>query len=85
MNKPTIVYEAGESMRFDTYAIEVGIRGIKNILAELGMLPKSMQRSTTLHLNSTKWIRASRAGMFIPEIDNGSKVKRAQVLGILEN
>jgi predicted deacylase len=83
MNKPTIVYEAGESMRFDTYAIEVGIRGIKNILAELGMLPKSMQRSTTLHLNSTKWIRASRAGMFIPEIDNGSKVKRAQVLGMI--
>lgn len=81
MNKPAIVYEAGESMRFDEQAIETGITGIQNVLVELGMLAKRKKSIKTTHFESIKWVRASRAGMFIPKIKNGSAVSKGQVLG----
>ncbi|RNC92212.1 MAG: succinylglutamate desuccinylase/aspartoacylase family protein [Allomuricauda sp.] len=83
LNKPTIVYEAGESMRFDDQAIERGIAGIQNVLSKLGMLPKAKKMPKSNHLESTKWVRSSRAGMFIPEIHNGSKITKGQVLGMI--
>ncbi|MEM9646953.1 MAG: succinylglutamate desuccinylase/aspartoacylase family protein [Bacteroidota bacterium] len=82
---PTIVFEAGESMRFDENSIEVGIRGVHNVLADLGMLPKnsSSKKRRTIHLERKRWVRASRAGMFIPEVENGKKVAKGQTLGLL--
>ncbi len=81
MQKPTIVYEAGESMRFDEHAIEAGIHGIYNVLASLEMLPEMKTKTSSVHFESTKWIRASRAGMFIPEIGNGDQVTKGQIIG----
>ena len=37
----------------------------------------------TIHLDTRKWIRASRAGMFIPEIENGAAISKGQVLGVI--
>ena len=81
MGKPTIVYEAGESMRFDARAIETGITGIQNVLSGLGMLPNKKRSPKTKYLENTKWIRASRAGMFIPETKNGTMVLKGEILG----
>ncbi len=36
--KPVIVFEAGESMRFDDFAIQQGISGILRVFVRLGML-----------------------------------------------
>ena len=85
MNKPIIVYEAGESMRFDEFAMEIAINGIKNVLHSFNMLPKleSSKETTKIHFDTTKWIRASRAGMFIPKISNGVAIKKGDVLGML--
>ena len=85
MNKPIIVYEAGESMRFDEFAMEIAINGIKNVLYSFNMLPKleSSKETTKIHFDTTKWIRASRAGMFIPKISNGLAIKKGDVLGML--
>lgn len=85
MDKPIIVYEAGESMRFDEFAINTAITGIKNVLYSYGMLfkPKNLKKKTTVHLEKTKWVRASRAGMFIPEIENGLLVNKGQTLGVV--
>jgi predicted deacylase len=35
-----LLYEAGEGLRFDSLSIRAGVRGILNVLRELGMLPK---------------------------------------------
>lgn len=85
LGKPILVYEAGESMRFDKDAIRAAIKGIKNVLQSVGMLPKSeeVDKPNSIHFESTKWIRASRAGMFIPKIENGSEVNEGQVLGYI--
>lgn len=85
MGVPTMVYEAGESMRFDEKAIEMGIMGIQNVLAYLGMLKGKRTRGVfqPVHLQQTRWIRAPRAGMFIPQVENGQRVEKGQALGLI--
>ncbi|MFK7813266.1 MAG: succinylglutamate desuccinylase/aspartoacylase family protein [Maribacter sp.] len=87
MNKPTVVFEAGESMRFDDYSIMEGMQGILNILKHFGMTSdvgiKYVERNKTIQLNSRRWLRAPTAGMFIPKITNGSEILKGQLLGII--
>ncbi|MGX1928160.1 succinylglutamate desuccinylase/aspartoacylase family protein [Flagellimonas sp. 2504JD4-2] len=85
MGIPTIVFEAGESMRFDEKSIQKGIEGIQRVLVGLGMLAKKgvSKQKASIHLNYTRWIRAPRAGMFVPEVKNGDKVAKAQTLGLV--
>ncbi|WP_394974314.1 succinylglutamate desuccinylase/aspartoacylase family protein [uncultured Croceitalea sp.] len=84
MQKPMVVYEAGESMRFDEFSIQTAIAGIKNVLCDYGMLTNSKStRKEMVHLQTTRWVRASRAGMFIPEVENGVAIKKGQTLGVI--
>lgn len=87
MNKPTVVFEAGESMRFDDYCIMEGMQGILNILKHFGMIttiePKYVERSVTIHLEGRRWLRAPTAGMFIPEVTNGSEIRKGQEMGMI--
>lgn len=85
MGVPTMVYEAGESMRFDENAIATGVKGIQNVLTHLGMLPKGTgtPSAPSIHLDQTRWVRAPRAGMFIPQVKNGQKVEKGQIMGLV--
>ena len=87
MGKPTVVFEAGESMRFDDYAILEGMQGILNVLKHFEMITKIepiySERKKTIHLMERRWIRAHTAGMFIPEVTNGSEIKKGQELGLI--
>lgn len=87
MKKPTVVFEAGESMRFDDDSIIEGIQGILNVLKHFGMIttiePKYVERNKTILLDNRRWLRAPTAGMFIPKITNGSEISKGQVLGIV--
>ncbi|MDC6366406.1 MULTISPECIES: succinylglutamate desuccinylase/aspartoacylase family protein [Flavobacteriaceae] len=85
MGIPTIVYEAGESMRFNEKAIEKGITGIHNVLSVLGMMPKgkSTKSKKSIHLEYARWVRAPKAGMFVPQIANGATVTKGQIIGLI--
>ena len=87
MGKPSIVFEAGESMRFDDYGILEGMQGILNVLKNFGMIrkiePAYVERYESFHLSDRKWLRAPTAGMFIPEVINGSLVNKGQELGLI--
>lgn len=87
MNKPTVVFEAGESMRFDDYSIMKGIQGVLNVLKYFGMIsniePKYVERNQTIHLEKRRWLRTPTAGMFIPKVTNGSEITKGQILGII--
>lgn len=84
---PIIVYEGGESMRFDEYAINEGIRGSLRLLHHFEMLnaPKRIikKKKETIELSNRKWIRARKAGIFTPYIENGKKIEKDQVLGYI--
>lgn len=87
MGKPAIVFEAGESMRFDDHAILEGRLGILKILKHFGMVhkidPTLVERKEAISLKDRKWLRAPTAGMFIPEITNGSELKKGQLMGMV--
>ena len=83
MGKPIAVYEAGESMRFDEKSIAVGIKGVKNVLKGMKLVSGRKENMQSVPLEYRKWLRAPRAGMFIPEIENGSEMKKGQILGMV--
>jgi len=82
--KPYLTYEAGEAMRFDEYAITVGVRGITNVMRELQMLPdrgskkEGVMRSSFAEKNI--WVRASTSGLSHTKHTLGQHVKRGEVL-----
>lgn len=85
MGIPTMVYEAGESMRFDENAIAFAMQGIQNVMNGLNMFAKSesKEESASVHLEYTRWVRAPRAGMFIPQIANGQYIQKGEILGLV--
>ncbi len=80
---PVIVYEAGESNRLDDKAIEIGIKGVKNILSQLDFtsIKQPIDQQKSVHLNKRKWLRAPIAGMFHSLIENGTFVKKGEIIG----
>ncbi|WP_373398653.1 succinylglutamate desuccinylase/aspartoacylase family protein [Algoriphagus halophilus] len=79
-NKRILVYEGGESMRLDEFAIDEGVQGTKRLLASLGMIDNLSEPSHTIFLNGSDWIRAKASGIFNSNIQLGEAVKKGQVL-----
>jgi len=89
LNKPAIVFEAGESMRFDDFSIQQGISGIIRVLEAVGMIvtasTESKKPKQSIHLERRKWMRAPTAGIFVPKVPNGAKVEKGALLGIVSD
>ena len=43
----------------------------------------SLTLMKTVHLIDRKWIRATKAGVFTPYIENGSPIEKGQVIGFI--
>ncbi len=84
-DKPIIVYEGGESARFDEFAINEGIEGIIRLVRHFDMVADINHtrsgNNETIHLNKRRWLRARNGGVFCPVIHNGSEIKKGQILG----
>ena len=65
LNTKILLYEAGEALRFDEFSIRAGVRGIINVLAELGMIKKPRRKSLAppYVANTSSWIRAHHSGI----------------------
>lgn len=79
--KTIIVYEGGESLRFDKYSTDIAINGIKNILSYLNMKPYSHTSNKTKVLLKRKWLRAPVSGFFHPLINVGESISLNQIVG----
>ncbi len=81
----TLVYEAGEPLRFDEAAINLGRDGVLRVLESLGMhrkAPKKKGPHSAL-VAKTSWVRASNSGILRLETKLGSKVEAGQRLGLV--
>lgn len=79
-----ITYEGGEALRFDETAITPGVRGIRNVMMFLDMLPKLKRKYpalTTAVAKSSYWVRASSDGFFRPFVGLGARVAAGELLG----
>lgn len=82
---PTLLYEAGEALRFDAEAIRIGVEGIMRVMSYLGMyfFPLSSSKLNSIEVAQTKWVRASRGGILRLQIKLGEQVEKKQILGII--
>ncbi|GCD79114.1 succinylglutamate desuccinylase/aspartoacylase family protein [Schleiferia thermophila] len=86
MNKSIIVYEGGESMRFDQFAIEEGLKGIRRVLKHLGMIRVgASSASKSIVCANTTWVRAEASGLFTCLKQSGQEVFAGEVIGYVHN
>lgn len=85
MGKPIIVFEGGESMRFDELSISEAIDGTKRLLCYLGMINEKYEERKGILLMDSSWIRANRAGLFKPFVDCGDPVQKNQPVGVIND
>lgn len=83
---PTIVYEAGEALRFEESAIRAGVRGIRRVMQQLGML-NSKKKATSgiepLIVRDSSWVRAPISGIFHSLTKLGQIVSHGERIGII--
>jgi hypothetical protein len=83
--KSMLVYEGGENLRFDGFAIEKGLAGIRWLLFQQGMLPHGAPPEQVTHFENTTWIRAARPGMFRWSKQSGQRVRKGEPLGVIND
>ena len=77
-----LLFEGGESNRFDPYAIDAAFDGVRRVLALLGVIDAAPGTSApTFRSRETRWVRAARGGMLRLEVELGDRVERQRVLG----
>jgi len=82
-----LLYEAGEALRFDEVAIRAGVKGVLQVMRELGMRPKSKRqpKSEALVANTTRWVRAAQSGILRSLVATGVKVEIGDLLAYINN
>jgi len=82
---PTLVYEAGEALRFDEFSIRAGLHGVVAVMRHLKMLPKHShsisKASTGVIAHKSVWVRASETGILTTKLKLGAKIEKKQILG----
>ena len=81
---PIMVYEAGEALRFDELSIRVGLRGVVNVMREMGMLSlKRKPPKPSVVLRSSTWVRAPSSGLVRMLVKLGDMVSKEDVLAFV--
>ena len=88
-----LVYEGGEGLRFDEFAIQAGVDGIAGVMLRTGMLelpdgvepaiPDEARR--TVFANASKWVRAPDGGVFRSVKRIGNAVGEGEIVGVVAN
>lgn len=85
---PTLLYEVGEALRFDEVGIRAGLRGVTNVMRNLGMLPNTVKRKRKFEpitASSTSWVRAPASGIVRSRMKLGQRVKTGDTLATISD
>ena len=88
-----LVYEGGEGLRFDEFAITAGVDGIANVMLKSGMLelPDGVELPATdgarqpVFADAARWVRAPDGGIFRTLRRIGHAVTEGETLGWVAN
>lgn len=81
--KTILVFEAGESQRFNEIAINEGVTGCLRFMYNLGMLNAELPPAHTIIFKKDKWLRAQEAGLFRTQKKFGSFFEKGETIGII--
>ncbi len=78
---PSIILEAGEVWKIEPGVVNVGVRGVMNVLKSLNMVRGTITppRYQT-RISRTTWVRAERGGTLSFNINPGDLVEKGQLL-----
>ncbi|MGE5154149.1 MAG: succinylglutamate desuccinylase/aspartoacylase family protein [Bdellovibrio bacteriovorus] len=84
---PVLVYEAGEALRLDEFAVRAGLRGVLGVMRHLGMIggragSRVIPRNPVV-ARASLWVRAPQSGVLLSTTPLGAHVKAGDRLGIL--
>ncbi len=83
---PTIVLEAGEIGKVEPGVVEIGVRGIRNVLVHLGMMEGDLQQPAyQTKVRRTHWVRASLAGLLRFHVAPGDLIDAGQPIATNES
>jgi len=85
---PVIVYEGGEGLRFDEFAIRVGVNGVLRTMHHLGMIRQNKSRGSKIlsHIaTKSAWMRAEEGGLLRAKCKVGQIVHEGDVLGVISD
>jgi len=83
---PTIVLEAGEVWKIEPGVVEVGARGIRNVLRHLAMIRGALEKPAwQIEVRRSVWVRAERGGILKFHTLPGDLVKKGQCLATNQN
>lgn len=81
-----LLYEAGQALRFDELSIKAGLKGILNVMSQLGMIKKKPSRTRThkkvepFVASNSSWVRAEESGIVRDLKQLGDSVNKGDVL-----
>ncbi len=83
---PTLLYEAGEALRFDEVGIRIGVKGILSVMRALDMLPQAKHAKPPkppVVARSSTWVRAPEGGILRRTTTLGMRVKKGDALATI--
>ncbi len=81
-----LLFEGGEALRFDDWAIDAGVEGVNRVLASLGMIEGAAHpEHPSVESRKTGWVRASVSGIVRIECALGAEVAVGDRLGLISN
>lgn len=81
---PMLLYEAGEALRFDEFAVRAGVKGVLAVMRSIGMLRSRAVKSSCIQpmvAKSTSWVRAPGSGILRSQVPLGGKISANQKIG----
>lgn len=80
---PAITAESGGNGILDRQAIATHVRGLRNVVATLGMLPYEVEQAPRQieHDHGWNWIRTPVGGWWEPLVELGKRAEKGDVLG----
>lgn len=81
-----LLYEAGEGLRFDEFAVRTGVSGILRVMRHMDMISaKGVTKLKRAPINSTSstWLRAPAGGLLRAFKTTGEEVKEGDLLGVI--
>jgi len=87
LGKKALLYESGEALQVDPFAVKIGVQGVLKVLKETngykGAIPKSPLPSAlkSCIYHRSRWLRAPESGMFYAFVDCGDPVKKGKSVG----
>lgn len=83
-----LLYEAGEGLRFDEFAVRAGVTGILRVMHGIGMLAGrglAPPRHAPVEVSSSSWVRAPAGGLLRTYRAEGETVEQGDLLGVVSD